>query len=289
MRLILTVILSVAVSLLAVSLYMGRSANTEKETPYERVLRTGVLKCGYSVWPPYYTQDPNTKELGGMMKEMVDAVGGILDWKIEYVESYFGHQVTDLESGKIDAYCFDAPLVYRTMKYIDYVTPFFFIPVYVYGRENETRFQSLQDMNDPAVTFVGLDGDASVTIAQEKFPKAKTDARPSSTDPTMLMNDVALGKADLMVLESFSAEGYNEANPEKRLGRLDDGSLLLYPLMMSVKKGDDRLVNTLDTAVSFLQTRGTFDDLIRKYDPKGIHLVPAAPAYRSSQSVDKKP
>ena len=61
MRLFLTVLLSVVLSLLAVSIYTGEGKSGAKESAYDRVLRTGVLKCGYSVWPPYYTQDPNTK------------------------------------------------------------------------------------------------------------------------------------------------------------------------------------------------------------------------------------
>ena len=40
----------------------------KKETAYERVTRTGVLRCGYATWPPNVMKDPNTGKVSGIIR-----------------------------------------------------------------------------------------------------------------------------------------------------------------------------------------------------------------------------
>ncbi len=42
-------------------IFMGFGAHAE--TTYERVMRTGIIKCGYMLWPPYFDMDLTTKKI----------------------------------------------------------------------------------------------------------------------------------------------------------------------------------------------------------------------------------
>lgn len=37
-----------------------------KETAFERIMRTGTMRCGYVVWAPYLSVDPKTGQMGGV-------------------------------------------------------------------------------------------------------------------------------------------------------------------------------------------------------------------------------
>jgi len=57
-----------------------------KETAYERVMRTKTLRCAYSVWRPFFSKDPNTGEISGVVPELFDKAAQDLGLKIEYTE-----------------------------------------------------------------------------------------------------------------------------------------------------------------------------------------------------------
>lgn len=41
-------------------------AEANKESTYEREMRTGELRCGYFSWKPAFIKDPNTGEMSGI-------------------------------------------------------------------------------------------------------------------------------------------------------------------------------------------------------------------------------
>ncbi|NTU77067.1 MAG: hypothetical protein HGA90_04555 [Alphaproteobacteria bacterium] len=60
----------------------GQSAQSVvKETRLEQVKRTGVLRCGYLIWPPFNTKDPNTGKMGGFYYDLLEEMGRQLKLK----------------------------------------------------------------------------------------------------------------------------------------------------------------------------------------------------------------
>ena len=75
----------------------------DNETAFDRILRTGTLRCGYTSAPPYLTIDPNTRALSGIQYDIVNEMGRRMDVKIEWaVEAGFSTAVADLQAGKYD-------------------------------------------------------------------------------------------------------------------------------------------------------------------------------------------
>lgn len=54
-----------------------------EETAYERVMRTGTLRCGYAEWDSAVMRDPNTGAFHGSVVEVVNALAKSSDIKIE--------------------------------------------------------------------------------------------------------------------------------------------------------------------------------------------------------------
>lgn len=40
-------------------------AGDAKESAYDRVMRTGTIRCGYFIWPPGFSIDPNVGKRSG--------------------------------------------------------------------------------------------------------------------------------------------------------------------------------------------------------------------------------
>ena len=204
-----------AILLLLIFFRPALAADGGKETAYSRVVQTGILRCGYTPWPPYFSLDPNTKVLTGVSKDLSDIAAKMLGFKIEYVDVTLDQQVQDLNSGKIDAMCGDGPWILSTIKYIDYTKSYFYVPVYAYGRAGEKRFAVLEDMNNPNITFTAIDGDVSTDLAVTYFPKAKLNSLGSLTDPSQMLLNVVTKKADVVMTDPLTVSAFAKNNSGK--------------------------------------------------------------------------
>lgn len=186
------------------------------ENAYERVQSTGILRCGYILWPPFMERDPNTGAFSGMSYEYAEALAQSLGLKIEWVEEVIpGQQVESLRSGKIDAVCTaDGPVVPATGRYLYYSDPIITLPFYLYARADDPRFDHHPEkVNTPSTKIALLDGDVSGEVATVRFPNASRFAMPQIALPSQMLVDVAEKKADVAITDNFSVLDYNRKNP----------------------------------------------------------------------------
>ncbi len=250
------------------------------ETVFDRVQRTGTLRCGFLAWPMYFDIDPNTKQVSGISKELTEAALHTLGLKVYYIEVTSASKVTDLQSGKVDAICGDGPYVLTSLMQVNYTRPFFYAPVYLYDREDEKRFQKLLDINAKQVIFVGMDGDLSVELVQKNFPMAKLNTVASTVDVSLMLMDVATKKADLTIMDPGGADNFIKHNSGKVKKIFGDKPFAVYGVGFSVKKGETELFNTLNGAVEALQNTSSIDPILDRYDPSNKLFVRTAPNYR---------
>lgn len=255
-------------------------AASDKESVYERVMRTGTLKCGYYPWPPFFEVDANTGEISGMMAELAESVGELLDLKIEYVQlSALGFQVEELKRGIYDAFCVDSYYVFSSIKFVDYSDPYFYAPVYAYVRSDEDRFKSIKDMNDLSVSFVGIDGDLSVSMVQRSFPNAKLMSIPSNSDGAQIMMNIMTKKADVAIIDPGIVDVFNKTNSPGLKNIFPQDPVAVYPIGFSVIKGESKLLYMLNGAISALHNTNSIEPVLRKYDPDGMALYNVAKPY----------
>lgn len=248
------------------------------ESAYDRVLRTGVLRCGFAAWPPFFVLDPNTKELTGIWKELIDPTIALIGWKIEYVEILPEQKIALLENGKIDATCGDGPWIANSIKYMGFVKPFLFAPVMAYVRTDDNSLLSLADLNREGIKFVGIDGDLSVDIAQRSFPQAHLQTLTSNTDPSQMFLNVVTKKADVTLNDTVTFATFDKSNPNK-LKLLSQQPVAVYGGSFGVLKKEHALYDTLDELTELSLNLGIVDQVLDKHDPERKLFLRTAKSY----------
>jgi ABC-type amino acid transport substrate-binding protein len=269
----------VATSALAFALFHTPhdTASSRKETAYERVIRTRTLRCGYGTYPVTEEIDPNTKQLKGVVPEFTEELGKKLNLKIDWVEEViWGQQQEALNAGRIDAVCStDGPWNYAMAALVDYAEPMIFFPVYLYGRQGMKHFETPEAANSEQFTFSSYEGDISLAMPLDRFPKAHRVEVPGSLDASLMVVNVITGKADIVLTDPMTINQFNKNNKQK-LEKLYDKPLAIINMSFSVAKGQSDLLQMLNQGFQLLQQLGISDQILDKYDPeRKLFLRPA--------------
>jgi polar amino acid transport system substrate-binding protein len=270
---------TVLTMILLVVLSVNAYAADLKETAYERVLRTRTLRCGYGIFAPQTMKDPNTGKFSGTFVDVMQNIGKELDIKIEYTEEVdWGSIATDLNSGRIDAFC---PGMWGTAKrgaHIGFSRPVYYSTIEAYVRADDTRFDhDKTKINDPGIIIATNDGDVTEEIANRFFPKARHFAKGNVSDETFLLVNVITKKADI----TFTAPSIAKAFMKKNPGKLRQVSLpepiLVYPNVIGVNIHEHELIHMLDAAILQLENNGSVKEILDGYEDGKFFRLPVKP------------
>ena len=238
---------------------------------YQRILKTGVIRCGYAMWSPVtFLKDPNTNVYSGIVPDYLALMAKNLNLKIEYVEDagYGPQAIEGLKTGRFDVFCTGMNKNAPRGREVFFTDTIFYAPIYAYTKTNETRFDTNLDLiNDETVTLSTMDGEATDMIARNLYPQAKTFALPQNSEMSLLYSNVAQGKADVVFSDPQPAQAYNKNNPDKPLRRIGEKPVMLYTIGMTVDNDEPKLVSMLNQAIIELQASGQIKAAIKKYDP----------------------
>ena len=96
----------------------------DKESVYERVIKSGKIKCAYYIAPPYFNKDPVTGKFSGIFYEYVESLGKKLNLKIDWnLEVGLGDLVEAIRLDRVDAYCAGLWNNPARAKNVDFNTP----------------------------------------------------------------------------------------------------------------------------------------------------------------------
>jgi ABC-type amino acid transport substrate-binding protein len=248
---------------------------------YQRVIESGTIRCGYMLWPYMHERDPNTGDMSGMTVEIMGAVTRVLGLKVEWTsEVQPGQQVEALRAGKIDMMCnADGPWIATSATYLNYTRPFMYVPLYMYGRADETRFANGEGLNSEDVTFSAMDGDTSQQLAQLRYPKAKLLNLPGSADGAMLLLNVVTKKADVVILDGFTAAKVEDTHPGAAK-HLWPEPLVVVASSFSTPKADFALWQTINQGLDIIKNTGELDQILSKYDPDNSRMRRSAKGWQ---------
>jgi ABC-type amino acid transport substrate-binding protein len=258
----------------------GVSTHTApKETTYERVMRTGTIRCAWITRPPYVIIDMKTGEKSGISVDIMNEVAKQLSLKIDWVEEVGAAEfVTGLNQGRYDAMCMGGWMNSARARQIDSTKPLAFDTAHVFTRQNNLNALQLDvaALNQTNKKFVTLDGAATSNITHIHFPKAAITSLPETAPLTQQADDVNYNKADFAVLPYASVALYNQKNPQKPLKPLTKiGSLGSFPVVIFIDKNQHTFKNMLDNTIADLHALGFVEATIKKYNgpQNGILLV----------------
>jgi len=261
-------------------------AADQKESTYDSVMRTNTLRCGYVVWPPEFSKDPNTGKMSGMAYDIVMELARRLSLKIEWTEEVnFGNMIEGLNQDRYNMVCFTSYRESNHMRFVNFSNPVYYTGSGVFVRADDARFdgRDYAVFNDPKIIISTMDGEMSAIIADDQFPKAKTTALPQNSDFASLLLNVANGKADVTFADIAAARKFMMENP----GQLKDISagnpIRLWSHGFIYKKGDYDWSQTVNLVLAEMQEQGFTGRVLTKYKDYQGAFLPVAKPYEASK------
>ncbi len=258
----------------------------KKESVYERVMRTGVLRCGYAQWPPVVLiKDAKNGQMFGFAPDIIHEMAEGLSWKVEWVEETgWDSFIEGLKTDRFDMFCGVLWENAARAREMSFSRPIAFSAMHLYTRAGDTRFDDdLSILNAPEYKLATMDGETSSIIAKKFFPEAQTVSIPALADGAQLFLQVANGKADGVFLEPGLAREFSNKNPDK-IRQATKQPFSLFPIVFGIKKeSDSRMVDTVNSALGEMINQGRVNDLITKYEPDTSIYMPLAKPYEYSE------
>lgn len=244
------------------------AVETKTETAYERVMRTGVLRCGYAVWPPSLIRDANTGAFSGIFYDYINALGDMLDLKIDWaMETTYADYVTDIQNGKYDAFCGGLWILGATAKHVGYTEPIYFDWLFPYVRSDDDRFDNaLEKINDASVRVISQDGEISGIIAAQDYPSATVVSLPKTTSFSEGFENIVAKKADILFTDRTTALSYIKNNPGKIKQVETDQPIRVYGISIGVSVDDAGLQEMLNSATQEMVYAGSIEKILAKYE-----------------------
>lgn len=275
---LLTILLSAAVAFGTVQLTGGKqdeagTTPSTKETTFDRIMRTNTIRCGYVLYEPFVRKDPNTGVFSGVVVDMMDEMGKLLNLKIDWAEEVgWATTVEGLKTGRYDVMCVGFWRQSLEAKHVFYTLPFAYSKLGVIVRADDHRFdEDLNLINQPDIRIASRDGDLSAAVAHRDYPNAKLQQAPNMTTDAQILEDIALNKADVFFLEDINFNIYAKNNPDK-LRRLDIPPVRVFQNTLAFLQ-DEKLKSLLDTVMIELVENGAMDKILDKYDPEKKMLL----------------
>lgn len=239
----------------------------DKESVYDRVIKSGTIRCGYFPFPPVLTKDPNTGEFSGIFYDYMNELGKSLSLKIEWTEEIgLGDFPAALESGRIDAMCAGIWLTAQRARVNDFVMPLYYLPLYAYSRTDDTRFdKDILVLNNAQYTMAVLEGGATSMIQKQIFPDVKVYELPQLTSPAELFLSLKDGKADAVIYDLFTYKNFDANNPGK-IRRVSDQAIKIYPNAVTVRRGEYEFRQMLSNATMEMHLSGAIEKILKKYE-----------------------
>lgn len=239
------------------------------QTLYDRVIESGTIRCGYTLYSIGLNKDLNTGELWGIYKDIVEEIGKKLNLEIEWVEEVgWGQQIEGLNAGRYDMMCSPTTITGPRAKAADFSHSLYYSPVWIWVATDNDRFDSKprSALNNTEVTLSTMDGEQTDAIADDHFPKAKKVSLPQSSEFSSLMLNVTSGKADATFAEPLKVYEYMENNPNSLRNIKGDKPLSVAPNVILMKRDEFAFKSMINNTLTELFLSGVIDDAIDRYE-----------------------
>jgi ABC-type amino acid transport substrate-binding protein len=269
---------TVTVLALALALYASvkepRTGRGTEETALAHVTRTGVLRCGYTTWAPYFSIDPKTGEKGGIAYDFLQALGQELGVRVDWVEEAgWGNLQEGLDAKRYDMFCVPLWGAGARARVALLTRPVYDDGLYAFARADDPRFdQSLDQANNAGARIVVMDGDTMQKVRQARFPKAQELAlAPMLGDESQAILSVVQHKADIVFNNLYSSAQYNE-KAEAKIKAIGNGEpVRLFASSFAVKLGESDFKAAVDVSLEALCKSGEAEKIVKKY--QGFRLA----------------
>lgn len=278
MRTVLIILASVVLSIIAGSFIFGKSGgdvSATKETTFERIMRTGTIRCGYYVFPPVTYRDPNTKELSGLSVDMMNDIASRAGLKIEWSEEVnFSNWTAGLQANRFDIACTPMWPEVALARAVGFSAPMFYAGLYPLIRADDQKLlkASYDDFNKKDVRIITQESNGIDVLTRAQFPDATINVMPQTMDGPSILLEIVNNKSDMILLDKNAEIMYNKSNPYTFKLRDDLPPAKLQSFTFAFNLGEPDLKNFMDNAVENLIDDGTVNRLLAQWAEPGQYI-----------------
>ncbi len=211
----------------------------------------GVFKVGMAESPPWQAPNPRTGQYEGFNVELAERVAKVMGVKLEIVPASWSTLVPGLSSKQYDAVFANLFATPPRALVVNFTDPYATYGFHVVVPAN-SPVKTLEQLNDPKVSFVGMSGTVEESYPKELFSKAQVRGMVTS-DVAAWIGEVASGRADAAFLDPGTLRILKAKSPalERRLRVLNGEDKLLKPvgLAYAVRPEDTHMLNFLNTFI----------------------------------------
>jgi polar amino acid transport system substrate-binding protein len=232
---------------------------------WQGVQKSGALRCGAAVAPPYVMRDPATGEYSGFFADLCREFAEVLKVKPEFVDTTWDNIVAGLQAGKWDVSLALNRTPARAMAVQFSIPAMEYQISLAYNKDNPkipSDATSVADIDKKDVTLAVMSGTAQDKAISAAVTNA-TILRLPGNDETRLA--VVSRRADILVDASDTNQLFTQSNPDWAVALNPEPALakqgVAFGVPHQLSAADVEVVNI------FLEERvatGHVDELIRK-------------------------
>lgn len=256
-------------------LFLFTDDNKKNMSIIDNINKTKSITVGYIPYNNSFIVDPNTWEYSGIFYEVMEEVWNRLDLEIDYkYELAWSDMITAIDLNKIDLMVTGIWPTDARSKFVEYIEPLYYSPVFAYTQYTNTKFDdNLDNINNKNIRIGVIDWEVTTHIANNDFPNAQTYSSSQLTNIDQLMLDIVWNKTDVTFLESSVANKYMEINPWNIKQIESINPIRNFANSMIVKKWETELKSTIDNIILELKEEGFISEVISKYSQNEEILI----------------
>ena len=238
-----------AITALALSMFAGCGSKSESASGDTLTMATNAA------FPPY--EYVESDEYKGIDVEIAQALADKLGMTLEIKDVEFGSIIAGVQSGKFDMGMAGMTITDKRKKSVD------FSDTYATGIQSvivteDSDITSVDDISESSKIGVQQDTTGDIYASDDYGDDAVVRYKTGADAVQALVS----GKVDCVIIDNEPAKAYVEANTGLKIL---DTSYVEEEYAICVQKGNDELLDKINTALQELKDDGTIDEIVGKY------------------------
>lgn len=226
------------------------------ESMIERVLKSGILKVGFSTFVPWAMADKSGEYIGFEI-DVARRLAQDMGVKVEFVPTKWSGIIPALLTGKFDIIVGGMSIKPDRNLKVNFTNPYYYTGMsMVAHRELAKGFDSLEDFNKPEVVLAVRIGTTAVAAAKKYMPNAQLR---QFDEESQAVQELLNGRAHAFVSEEPLPAFQAVKNPDKLFLPLKE-AFARSPIGLAVRKGDVDTLNFLNNWIRLVQEEGWLEE-----------------------------
>ncbi|WP_127091116.1 substrate-binding periplasmic protein [Aquabacter cavernae] len=236
----------------------------------DRILKDKTIKVGYIPSPPGTIKDPATGEVKGYYVDGLRYIFKTIGVEPVLVETTWANFAAGLQSGQFDMSIAGTFATIQRAAAVEFTKPIHYLGYSAIVKKGDERFKALADFNQDGLKIAVVQGGAAQEYVRENFPKATIVAL-GTGNLTAPFVEVSAGRADVGVEDAWQARRYASVQPGV-VDLFQANPYNLLPIAWTVKRGNQDLLNFLNTSIDFMLLTGRWERMANGYGMTGRYF-----------------